>query len=152
MNDSQTQSPQRQKLPHGIPSWVRDDAIFFVTVVCATRRTNQLCNDKVAMMIWESVEFRQRRGDWYVHLCLLMPDHLHALVSFPKDKNPAKMIANWKENVAKATEVLWQRDYFDHRLRSNESYDEKARYILQNPVRKALVSDPKDWDFIWEPH
>ncbi len=81
-----------------------------------------------------------------------MPDHLHALVSFPKDRNPTKIIANWKENVAKTTDVRWQRDFFDHRLRNDESYDEKAHYIRQNPVRKALVSDPKGWDFFWEPH
>ena len=80
-----------------------------------------------------------------------MPDHLHTLGSFPKDRNPAKIIAHWKEIVAKTTDVLWQRDFFDHRLRSNENYDEKARYIRQNPVRKALVSDPKDWKFVWEP-
>ena len=92
------------------------------------------------------------RGDWFVRLWLLMPDHLHALISFPRDKIPTKVIANWKEIIAKKTQVTWQRDFFDHRLRSDESHEEKAHYIRQNPARKGLVTKPEDWKFVWEPH
>ena len=127
------------------------EAIFFVTIGCATRDSNQLCINDTATTICESIAFRQKRGDWYVHLWLLMPDHLHAFISFPKDRSPTKVIANWKEIVAKTTGIVWQRDFFDHRLRNNESYAIKAHYIRQNPVRKALVSEPKDWKFVWEP-
>ena len=147
-----TKPPQRQFLPHGVPPWVRDDATFFVTVCCANRNLNQLCIDPIAQVIWESIEFRQMRGDWFVHLWLLMPDHLHALISFPRDKIPTKVIANWKEIIAKKTQVTWQRDFFDHRLRSDESHEEKAHYIRQNPARKGLVTKPEDWKFVWEPH
>ena len=103
------------------------------------------------MVIWESIAYRQGRGDWFVHLLLLMPDHLHALISFPADSNPAKIVANWKEIIAKKTDIHWQRDFFDHRLRSNESHQEKADYIRQNPVRKGLVSKAEEWKFVWEP-
>lgn len=138
-------------LPHGLPPWASDDAIFFITVCCAKRGANQLCCDAIAEPIWESIEFRQARRAWFVHLWLLMPDHLHALVSFPNDTNPAKVVATWKEILAKKTSVRWQRDFFDHRLRSDASYREKAHYIRQNPVRKGLVSRPEDWKFVWQP-
>jgi len=36
--------------------------------------------------------------------------------------------------------IKWQRDFFEHRLRSDESWREKADYILANPVRKGLVA------------
>jgi len=143
--------PQRQKLPHGIPVWARHEAIFFVTVCCATRGTNQLCLDPVAASIWESIEYRQQRCDWFVHLWLLMPDHLHALISFPTERDPAKVIANWKEIIAKKAGIHWQRDFFDHRLRSDESHQEKTDYIRQNPVRKGLVGKTEDWKFVWVP-
>jgi len=87
-----------------------------------------------------------------VRLWLLMPDHLHALISFPRETNPTKVVSNWKEIVAKKSGIAWQRDFFDHRLRSHESHQEKATYIRQNPVRKGLVSKAEDWKFIWEPN
>jgi putative transposase len=43
--------------------------------------------------------------------------------------------------------IQWQRDFFEHRLRSDESYREKADYILANPVREGLVKEVKDWSY-----
>lgn len=112
---------------------------------------NQLCSEPVAATIWESISFRQQRGDWFMHLCLLMPDHLHALTSFSREQALTKTIANWKEIIAKKTEVIWQRDCFDYRIRSARDLQEKEDYILQNPVRKGLVSRAEDWKFVWRP-
>jgi REP element-mobilizing transposase RayT len=42
---------------------------------------------------------------------------------------------------------LWQRDYYDHILRSGESFDAAAAYIFENPVRSGLASDAHDWPF-----
>jgi hypothetical protein len=41
----------------------------------------------------------------------------------------------------------WQRDFFDHRLRDDESFEEKAAYILNNPVRAGLVNRFEDWPY-----
>jgi len=60
-------------------------------------------------------------------------------------------VAQWKEYTAKKLGIQWQRDFFDHRLRWEESYTEKAHYIRQNPVRKDLVKEPAQWPFVWEP-
>ena len=62
-----------------------------------------------------------------------------------------KTMGNWKEILAKRTGIHWQRDFFDHRLRSHESYEEKAHYIRQNPVRAGLVNTAAEWKFVWEP-
>lgn len=86
-----------------------------------------------------------------MHLCLLMPDHLHALVSFPIDRDLTKVISNWKEIAAKKAGIVWQRDFFDHRLRSAQELREKEAYISLNPVRKGLVGEPEDWEFVWRP-
>lgn len=151
MKESLKHFPKRGKLPHGTPAWVQDEAIFFITICCVPRGRNQLCHPLVAVTIRETLEFRQTRGDWFVHLWLSMPDHVHALISFPGGQNPTKVMAGWKEVVAKKAAISWQRDYFDHRLRSHESHQEKADYIRQNPVRKGLVSRPDEWEFVWEP-
>ncbi len=80
-----------------------------------------------------------------------MPDHFHALVSLPPDREMKKVISNWKEIIAKKTAVAWQRDFFDHRLRAQESYEEKAHYIRMNPVRAGLAAKLNDWAFVWSP-
>lgn len=141
--------PVRGKLPHGIPAWVKSKAVFFLTICCRPRDLNQLCHDQVAAVIWESIEFRQHRGDWFVDLWLLMPDHLHALVRFADHLNYVKAIANWKEVIAKRTEVHWQRDFFDHRLRSPQGCAGKEAYIRENPVRRGLIGNAADWKYVW---
>jgi len=84
------------------------------------------------------------------HLVLLMPDHLHGLFSFPPSGKPIKLIVSqWKEWTAKKLGIRWQRDFFEHRLRQEESKREKADYILQNPVRKKLVNRAEDWPFLY---
>ncbi|MFZ2089614.1 MAG: hypothetical protein WAU47_13665, partial [Desulfobaccales bacterium] len=43
--------------------------------------------------------------------------------------------------------ISWQKDFFDHILRKDESLPVVIRYVLENPVRKGLVSDWRDYPF-----
>ncbi len=61
------------------------------------------------------------------------------------------VIANWKVFIAKKAGVSWQRDFFDHRIRNDESLAGKAGYILMNPVRKNFVPEATRWPFVWQP-
>src|SRR5919198_4767590 len=142
--------PQRKKLPHERPLWLRpEDEIFFITVCCEPRSKNQLCYPKIARAIFDSVEFRNRKRVWYARLVCLMPDHLHALVSFPYECPMKQIIADWKRFLATELQIEWQRDFFDHRLRKEESYREKANYILANPVRAGLMTSSEEWPYFW---
>jgi putative transposase len=62
-----------------------------------------------------------------------------------------RVVTEWKKFIARSCGVVWQRDFFDHRLRSDESWRDKAEYIALNPVRKGLVTRPEDWPHIWMP-
>lgn len=46
----------------------------------------------------------------------------------------------------------WQKGFFDHALRSEESYSEKWIYVAENPVRQRLVTLPEDWPYQGEIH
>ncbi|MDD2763602.1 MAG: transposase [Opitutaceae bacterium] len=146
-----TKSPRRKILPHHVPGWVKSDSIFFVTICCQPRGINQLCHEAVAGKLFEAVTFRHQSQRWYVRVLLLMPDHLHALVSFPHDEDMRQVVANFKELTAKRAGVSWQRDFFDHRLRAEESLQEKWEYIRMNPVRKGLIDRPEQWPYVWRP-
>ena len=144
--------PVRKSLPHTAPAWVRaDEAIFFLTICGQRRGANQFCSPSTAAGLLDSIAFRHQRGDWWVHLWLLMPDHVHALVSTPSDRPLSKVVAQWKEFTTKTLAVQWQRSFFEHRLRHDESFDAKADYILQNPVRKGLIARAEDWPYRWMP-
>ena len=41
----------------------------------------------------------------------------------------------------------WQKGFFDHVMRSEESYSEKWLYVAENPVRKKLAAHPEDWPY-----
>jgi REP element-mobilizing transposase RayT/mono/diheme cytochrome c family protein len=142
--------PQRKKLPHERPLWLRpEDEIFFITVCCEPRGKNQLCDPKIVCAIFDSIEFRNQNHVWYARFVCLMPDHLHALISFPYERPMKQIIADWKRFLATEFKIEWQRDFFDHRLRKEESYREKADYIRANPVRAGLVRQPEEWPYFW---
>jgi putative transposase len=78
-----------------------------------------------------------------------MPDHVHLLLSFPNTEKPIQtIVSKWKEWTAKTLKIEWERDFFEHRLRREESLREKADYILANPIRAGLVSTEEDWPYV----
>jgi hypothetical protein len=44
----------------------------------------------------------------------------------------------------------WQKGFFDHVIRSDESYEQKWIYVRENPVRAGLVRSAQDWPFAGE--
>ena len=93
----------------------------------------------------------QERARWNLNLLLLMPDHLHALVGVDGQTSLGKLIRDYKRITAKIAGVGWRRNFFDHRLRHDESFAEKFAYICQNPIRARLVRAEDDWPYIFIP-
>jgi REP element-mobilizing transposase RayT len=88
-----------------------------------------------------------------------MPDHIHLFAAF----NPlSPSLPAWMKALkGSLSQVLrekdgegkhWEKDYFDHVMRSEESYREKWEYVWQNPVRAGLVERPEDWPYQGEIH
>jgi REP element-mobilizing transposase RayT len=127
---------RRKRLCHEIPDSIRlniQGEVFFITICCAERGRNQLAIPEVWQIIDDSLSAYEAAGDLKVRLALAMPDHLHALFSFPGNRRMSAVMKGLKSWTAKRGGVSWQRDFFDHRLRSAESGVEKARYIRNNP-------------------
>src|SRR6266480_2868657 len=91
---------------------------------------------------------------WHITVFLLMPDHLHAVLSFARDKSMSELIRGWKRFNTRANRVMWQEGYFDHRLRADErgtQLSAKLNYIGQNPVAAGLCARAEDWPWIIDP-
>ena len=146
-----TALPNRSRLPHDVPHWV-DPAwqVWFVTICTQPRGPNQLASLEVWRVISESIVHRREQGVWFTQILLLMPDHLHMLMRLPPEaKTLKRLISDWKRWISRECGIRWQRDFFDHRLRWDESWAEKAEYIAQNPVRMGLVKAAEEWPYVW---
>jgi putative transposase len=143
--------PVRKRLPHEVPLWI-DPAkeIYFITICAASRGKNQFARTDIAERLFETFIHRNQIGVWFVYFGLLMPDHVHLLVSFPESGKPIEtIVSKWKEWTSKTVGIQWQRGFFEHRLRRNESYREKADYLWANPMRAGLVDQIENWPFVF---
>jgi putative transposase len=77
-----------------------------------------------------------------------MLDHVHLLIGIGGETRLSDVIRDFKRITAKRTGIQWQRDYFDHRIRRDESLAEKADYILNSPVRAGLVKAVQQWPYV----
>ena len=85
---------------------------------------------------------------------VLMPDHLHLFVAFSP---PAPKVSEWVKGLKRAVATVlkeagvvgpyWQKGFFDHVLRSAESYSRKWAYVRENPVRAGLVLKAAEWPY-----
>ena len=80
-----------------------------------------------------------------------MWDHLHILVAGASETSDLRKFARlmkqrsgWR--YARLEEGrLWQPGYYDRVLRSEEATAQVVQYIIENPVRAAIVEAPGDY-------
>ena len=84
---------------------------------------------------------------YLLHSRVIMPNHVHALLSLGAGESLSGIIASWKRFSATrinkaigAAGALWQKDYFDRMIRDWDHFVHVARYIRRNPVKAKLVS------------
>lgn len=139
-----------RRLSHVVPSWVKDGAVYHIRIRIDSGWDGSLADGAMGMKLLESVAFYQANQIWNCRLIVLMPDHLHALISFNPEREMSKVIGAWKHYHAAQLGVCWQQGYFDHRIRSNERLEETAHYIRENPVAKGLCEKAELWPWVWD--
>jgi putative transposase len=133
--------------PPRIPVWLRwDQSVIYFVTICVENREPVLANE-AAFTAFKNAGARLR--DWTVLAAVLMPDHLHVVVSPAADceaklGNFSAAIKRWMREELKAS-WKWQRGSFDRLLRSDESLQDKWLYLEENPVRAGLVKHYLDW-------
>ncbi len=90
---------------------------------------------------------------------VIMPDHLHLIatlktVTLPEAMHSLKSYTAKRINkTLKREGKVWQEQYHDHAIRKEEDLKDIVYYCLNNPVRKKLVQDYRDypyWYCRWE--
>ncbi len=88
------------------------------------------------------------------HAWVVMPNHVHALVTLHPDWTLEALIESWKSYSARRINAaldrrgaLWARDYFDRLIRDEDHFWKCARYIRHNPPKGHLLSGAS---LLWE--
>jgi len=87
----------------------RFGAIYFITICCQRRGSNQLCHDETAAVLANTARIYHERARWNLNLLLLMPDHLHVLIGVDGQTSLAQLIRDYERITAKIAGVRWQR-------------------------------------------
>ena len=126
--------------------------LYFVTF-CPHKRTPWLARDEIHATFVLFAEKAERDLGIAVGRYVIMPDHVHLFVRGGPNFVLGRWIGMLKQSLGKAITLsrkniqIWQEGYFDHVLRSNESYAQKWDYVRENPVRAALVNRSEDWPY-----
>ena len=125
--------------------------LYFVTFN-TFKRLPILANAAVHNRWLEFAKHSPQHSAW-VGRYVIMPDHFHLFAWFGEDAVLAKWIQSLRAVIGKEllqighSKPHWQEGFFDHLLRSGESYEEKWEYVRLNPVRKGLCTRPEEWPY-----
>lgn len=94
-------------------------------------------------------------GERYrLHAWVLMPNHVHTLLTPVGGQTLSGIVHSWKSFTAKiANRILgergkfWQEEYFDRYIRNARHYSKAIDYIELNPVMAGLCQRKEDWRF-----
>ena len=111
----------------------------------------KLLDSAVARAIFEHELERVRRWHGcYITGYVVMPEHVHLLLSEPERNRLAVVIQMLKQLTSRRLRMagwplFWQVRYYDFPVWSEAKRVEKLRYIHRNPVHRGLVARPEDW-------
>ena len=143
----QNRRPQRKRIR--LPSETyRQGHVFSLTIATHDRYMWFERHEELAQVVQETIiATAAERGSLLFAWCI-MPEHLHTLVQDDDAVDFVRLIKGRSVPAARRCErsrKLWQRSFFDHGLRREESFEHAARYILENPVRAGLVEHAADY-------
>ncbi len=141
--------------------------LHFVTFSCYRRQAllGRLRTRNLFVAVLGEV---RRRYEFRLVGFVVMPEHVHLLISEPGKGNPSKVVQALKQTVSRRLRTKsgrkiaanqlslsfgredscshsWQHRFYDFNVWSDKKKIEKLEYMHQNPVKRGLVRDPKDW-------
>ena len=96
-------------------------------------------------------------ASYHLHGWIIMPNHVHVLVSLLNGHSLSGVVHSWKSYTAtRANKLLrrkgtfWHADYFDRFTRNEDHFATTLDYIHWNPVKAGLCTEPGAWE--WSSH
>jgi putative transposase len=152
-------------MPWGLKRYYGDDDLHFITFSCY-RRQPLLASAAHRDLLLRVLEQVRRRYQCVVLGYVIMPEHVHLLISEPQKQNPSTVVQAIKLGFARrvlsqlrrrnprqanlvehAPQHIWQPRFYDFNIWTDRKRIEKLQYMHRNPVKRGLVECPEMW--IW---
>jgi putative transposase len=134
-------------MPWSLQRFQQAGHLHFITFSCYRRQ--QLLTPTIRSMFERALERSRVKYGFLIVGYVVMPDHVHLLMSEVENDSLASTIQFMRQSVARKVGEgrFWQQRYYDFNVFSQRKFVEKLRYIHRNPVRRGLVSSPEDWEW-----
>ncbi len=123
---------------------------YFITA-SAYMHQNLFQRTETADLLLATIVRNRDKGEFLLHEFVIMPNHMHLLLSVDDDHAVGRAIQMIKGGFSHAMgqaglklKAVWQPSYYEHRVRDAAEYDRMRNYIHQNPVRRHLVERASD--------
>ena len=134
-------------------SRVFDPSPLYLVTFNTHHRIRFLAREEVHFAFVQFAQHAELKLNIAVGRYVIMPDHVHLFVPSGADFSLGRWIGPLKQALAGAANLsrqvgqIWQEGFFDHVLRSDESYSQKWNYVRENPVRAGLVNSAEEWPY-----
>ena len=126
---------------------------YFVTF-STWQRQRLFVVESYARLFLKTVYGYRREGKFSLHAFVVMPEHVHLLLTPAEDVTIERAIQLIKGGYSHALGAMigrkrevWQRGFTDHRIRDENDFMRHREYIHQNPVVRGLVAVPADYRY-----
>jgi len=137
-----------ESMPSRLKRYQTEGHHHFLTFSCY-RRQSYLVDDHSRSVFLGVLEAVRRRHQFLLFGYVLMPEHVHLLLSEPKAErldNTLRVLKGQSSRQLRGSrDRFWQARYYDFNVLTQRKFVEKLRYIHRNPVSRGLVSKPEDW-------
>ncbi|HWR13227.1 MAG TPA: transposase [Terriglobales bacterium] len=140
-------------MTRGLVRFHQSGQSHFLTFSCYRRQPN-FSSPKLYELFLITLEAMRQEFDLHVFGYVVMPEHVHLLLSEPKRQTLADAIHWLKQLFARRAQSLrlvvesghfWQRRYYDRNVRAPREFEAKLVYMHNNPVKRGLVKQAHQW-------
>jgi putative transposase len=135
-------------MPIGLRRYQQTGHFHFITFSCY-QRLPFLANPIAKQTFVEILETLRKRHSFYISGYVLMPEHVHLLLSEPPNITLASLLRILKGETSRRLKgnrvQFWQRRYYDFNVFTEVKRIEKLKYIHRNPVSRGLAEKPEDY-------
>jgi putative transposase len=126
---------------------------YFVTFSTFQRR-RLFVAENYAKLFLKTLYSHNRDGAFLLHAFVVMPEHVHLLITPASDKSLERVLQLIKGGYSHEfglrfgqKKEVWQRGFTDHRIRDAADFALHRGYIHNNPVKRGLVTEPAEYRF-----
>jgi putative transposase len=137
------------QLPRSRP----DGSTYFINAQTYQRK-RLLQSERSARLLLSTLYHYRKAGKYLLHEFVVMPNHFHVLitpaprVTLERALQLIKGRFSFEAGKRFGMQIeIWQRGFYDHRVRNLAEYFQYRTYIHANPVKAGLCSEPSEYRY-----